>query len=236
MAASTTLVSTSLEIEGADPGGTSSNTLVVGSKTVVYGERQRGRRSFAAVQAALKAVHEPIEDSDEEELSHDVSRVKDRAGLVPKSLDKIACDERLWDLFLSKYPLGKKDKYPSVEKVVTFGAWMTRNRQRACLAQRDDAGPERIGQGRHTARCILTQLSDHVWLRRYPAFASLAKAKRAEYWTDVLEQFDGLHKVALGGGEDDVSDERAAQLAVQTAPVTQRKHFYRTEVHQLQVR
>ena len=38
MAASTTLVSTSLEIEGADPGGTSSNTLVVGSKTVVYGE------------------------------------------------------------------------------------------------------------------------------------------------------------------------------------------------------
>ena len=38
MAASTTIVSTSLEIEGADPGGTSSNTLVVGSKTVVYGE------------------------------------------------------------------------------------------------------------------------------------------------------------------------------------------------------
>ena len=135
-------------------------TLVVGSKTVVYEERQRGRRSFAAVQAALKAVHEPSEDSDEEELSHDVSRVKDRAGLVPKSLDKIACDERLWDLFLSKYPLGKKDKYPSVEKVVTFGAWMTRNRQRACLAQRDDAGPERIGQGRHTARCILTQLKN----------------------------------------------------------------------------
>ena len=62
-------------------------------------------------------MHEPSEDSDEEELSHDVSRVKDRAGLVPKSLEKIACDERLWDLFLSKYPLGKKDKTTSIRRL-----------------------------------------------------------------------------------------------------------------------
>ena len=71
---------------------------------------------------------------------------------------------------------------------------MTRTRERACLAQRDGRAPERKGLGRHTARCVLTQLSDHVWARRYPAFAKLSKAKRAEYWTDILEQFDGLHK------------------------------------------
>ena len=28
--------------------------------------------------------------------------------------------------------------------------------------------------------------------------------------------------------------ERAAQLTAQTAPVTERKHFYRTEIHQIQ--
>ena len=41
--------------------------------------------------------------------------------------------------------------------------------------------------------------------------------------------------MALGGDLGEVSQERAAQLVAQTAPVTMRKHFYRTEVHQVQV-
>lgn len=231
-----TMTTTAAAVEGADAGGTNDGQLLVGSKRVVYEQRRHGRRSVAAVQAALDAIGGRENDVDETELEADVRRVKDRGGLVAKSLEKVACDERLWDRFLKGQPLKKGVKFPAVEKVVAFGAWMTRTRQRACLAQRDGRGPERKGQGRHTARCVLTQLSDHVWSRRYLAFAQLPKAKRAAYWSDVLEQFDGLHKAVLGGGADEVDAERGEQLLQQTAPVTERKHFYRTEVHQLQVR
>jgi hypothetical protein len=185
---------TTAAVEGADAGGKNDGQLMVGSKVVVFQERRRVRRSVAAVQAALDAVGESEIDVDGAELEADVQRVKDRGGLVAKSLEKVACDERLWIRYLKGQPLKKGLKYPPVAKVVAFGAWMTRTRQRACLAQRDGRGPERKGQGRHTARCVLTQLSDHVWMRLYPAFAQLPKAKRAEYWTDILEQFDGLHK------------------------------------------
>ena len=37
-----------------------------------------------------------------------------------------------------------------------------------------------------------------------------------------------------GGELTEAERERAAQLTAQTAPVTERKHFYRTEVHQIQ--
>ena len=205
-------------IEGADPGGRNDGQVLVGSRTVVFEQRKHKRRSVAAVQTALDAIGESESDVDAAELEADVERVKDRGGLVAKSLEKVACDERLWDRFLTAQPLKKGVKCPPVAKVVAFGAWMTRTRQRACLAQRDGNGPERKGQGRHTARCVLTQLSDHVWMRRYPEFAKLPKAKRAEYWSDILEEADGLHKATLGGGEDSVDSERAEQLLQQTAP------------------
>ena len=224
------------EVEGMDASGTANSTVLIGSKQLVHEERRHGSRILQAVKAAL-ADGEPAVTK--EQLRSDAKRVEGRQGLVAKSLEKVACDERLWDLYLQQHPLaaGEKKGYPSKLTVVMFAAWTTRTRQRACLAQRDDAGAEREGLGRHNTRCVLTQLSDHVWERRYPRFASLPKTERREYWADVLEQFDGLHKAALGGGEDgdDVDEERAAQLTAQTAPVTERKHFYRTEVHQLQV-
>ena len=98
-------------------------------------------------------------------LIADAKAVRQREGLVPKSLAKIESDERLWDAFLVEHPLPAKDKYPPAEHVVKFAAWTTRTRQRACLAQRDDSGPEREGLARHTTRVVLTQLDDHVWER-----------------------------------------------------------------------
>jgi hypothetical protein len=62
----------------------------------------------------------------------------------------------------------------------------------------------------------------------------LANAKKKEYWADILEQFDGLHKLSLQPAESPEGEARAQQLVAQTGPVTERKHFYRTEVHQLQ--
>ena len=46
-----------------------------------------------------------------------------------------------------------------------------------------------------------------------------------------------MHACVQDGDEPNEAErERAAQLTAQTAPVTERKHFYRTEVHQVQDR
>ena len=185
-------------MEGADAGGLADGHALVGDKRAV--EQRRGvRKSFSAVQAALSPsnVQSCTEHVAAATLLADVARVVARRGLVQKSIKKVEHDERLWDRFLQQHPLQQQERasYPSVETVVAFGAWMTRERQYACLAQRDDSGPAREGLGRHNSRCVLTLLSDHVWERRYAAFARLAKAARLEYWADVLAQFDGLHKV-----------------------------------------
>ena len=77
-----------------------------------------------------------------------------RAPLVQKSLKKVEHDERLWERYLGQHPLNKHERasFPSIETVVAFGAWTTRERRNACVAQRDDDGPAREGLGRHNAR------------------------------------------------------------------------------------
>ena len=67
------------------------------------------------------------------------------------------------------------------------------------------------------------------------------RVTRALLWRfrRILKQVDGLHKQAAlttaGSSEPTEAErERAAQLTAQTAPVTERKHFYRTEVYQVQ--
>ena len=77
-----------LALEGADAGGTNDGKVVVGSKHVVFNERKHGRRSIAAVQAALDAIGESESEVDDAALEADVQRVKDRGGLVAKSLEK----------------------------------------------------------------------------------------------------------------------------------------------------
>ena len=87
----------------------------------------------------------------------------------------------------------------------------------------------------------MTELFAHAWPRRWAAYAALEKREKAAYEDAVLKQVDGLHKQAAlsvtgsaGGEAAEEERERAAQLTARTAPVTERKHFYRTEVYQVQ--
>ena len=43
--------------------------------------------------------------------------------------------------------------------MVEFAAWLTRRRERVCLAQRVDSGPQLVGLVRTTIRNMLTELS-----------------------------------------------------------------------------
>ena len=85
-----------------------------------------------------------------ETLRADVARVSARRGLVQKSLTKVQHDERLWERYLRQQPLNAHERatYPSIHTVVAFGAWMTRERRNACVAQRDKqrwAGARKAG-------------------------------------------------------------------------------------------
>ena len=92
---------------------------------------------------------------------------------------------------------------------------------------------------------MLTELFTHAWPRRWAAYAELEKKERAAYEDAILKQVDGLHKLAAvstaeaaeaGAEATQEERERSAQLTAQTAPVTERKHFYRTEIYQVQDR
>ena len=81
----------------------------------------------------------------------------------------------------------------------------------------------------------MTELFAHSWPPKWPMYAALEKRERAAYEDAILKEIDGLHKVAAQehtdakGCEATAEEcERAAQLTAQTAPVTERKHFYRT--------
>ena len=60
------------------------------------------------------------------------------------------------------------DGYPSVDQAVGFGAWLSRRRQRACLAQRSDELAVLTAHGRaaapaRTARNMISELVKHAW-------------------------------------------------------------------------
>ena len=54
------------------------------------------------------------------------------------------------------------------------------------------------------------------------------------YENDVLERIAGLHKIGSQVDDGAEANARGEQLRAQTSAVSTRKHFYRTEVYQVQ--
>ena len=81
---------------------------------------------------------------------------------------------------------------------------------------------------------MLTELFVHAWLRRFAAWRSLSKQERAVYENEVLEPIAGLHKLGSQVTDGAEGMARGEQLRAQTGAVSTRKHFYRTEVFQVQ--
>ena len=232
-------------VDKADAGGVRDDVVLRGDGAdgaVVRARQQEGlasSRARAAVQAELDKIRPvsappPVEAA---ELSKEREAVAARGRIVAKTAGKVATDEHTWDLYVEEQGITISE-YPTEAQVVEFSIWMTRRRERACLAQRAEAGARRTGLGKRTIRNMLTELFTHAWPRRWAAFATLGRNERAAYEDGILKQFDGVHKMAAlttsDGEPTEAERGRAVQLTTQTAPVTQRKHFYRTEVHQIQ--
>ena len=175
---------------------------------------------------------------------------------MKKTAAKVASDAKSFQLYVKEMDVDV-GVCPTVEQTVDYLVWLSTHRQRACLAQRDMSTPRLKGVVRRTAKNMLTELWKHDWPRRYPGFAAMDKGRRAGFEQEVLDAFSGLHKettalaeaaTSTSAGDGAPSDgvaavdaigaldaaERAQQLVAQTAPVTERKHFYRTEVYQIQ--
>ena len=56
-------------------------------------------------------------------------------GTVAKTTAKVATDEHTFDQFVEEQALRLEEgMYPSSETMVEFAAWLTRRRERVCLA------------------------------------------------------------------------------------------------------
>ena len=229
-------------VEHADAGGTHDEQVLRGDVHVVRERRERAAahtRTRMAIQAELdKLVPSEISAAiPAEALQREREAVAARGGIVQKTAAKVSTDEHTWELFVHEQCV-EIEAFPSEAQVVEFAIWMSMRRERACLAQRSEAGARLTGLVKRTVRNMLTELFMHAWPRRWPAYRELEKKERAAYEDSILKQVDGIHKQASASlAEAECTEgmrERAAQLREQTSPVTERKHFYRTEVHQVQ--
>ena len=84
------------------------------------------------------------------------------------------------------------------------------HRERACLAQRADSGPQLEGKAKRTIRNMLTELFKHSWPRLWPEYAALGRTERAAYQDAVLQQVDGLHKTVAAEAEGEATEEHSA--------------------------
>ena len=144
------------EVEHADAGGIRDDMILRGDEDIVRERRDRavsGSRARAAVQAALDKIDAtsakvPIAA---DTLRKEREAVAERGNIVAKTAGKVATDEHTWDLYVEEQGLQIGD-YPSEEQTVEFAVWLSMRRERACLAQRPEAGAKLSGLVKRTVR------------------------------------------------------------------------------------
>ena len=152
-----------LAIVGADSMGKANDKEVSGDAEEVTQRRSEVlRRRAVAIQALLEEIKPvgkpaPVPAA---ALAADRAAVQKKGGIAAKTAGKVATDEHTFDQFLEEQELRLDEgMYPSAKSMVEFAAWLTRRRERACLAQRVDSGPRLAGLGRNTIRNMLIRLS-----------------------------------------------------------------------------
>jgi len=224
-------------IDGADSNGKANDKEMRGDAAAVAQRRgEAPRRRAAAIQAHLDKA-KPVAKAPvpADALAADCAALTKSIGIAAKTAGKVATDEHTFDQFVEEQALRLDEgMYPSAGTMLEFAAWLTRRRERVCLAQRVDSGPRLVGLVSRTIRNMLTELFAHAWPRRYAAWRSLSKQERAVYENEVLEPIAGLHKLGSQVTDGAEGMARGEQLRAQTGAVSTRKHFYRTEVFQVQ--
>ena len=153
--------SSARHIAGADALGEVNDEEVRGSVDVVtMGRVDSRRRKAEAIQAQLEKI-KPLSKAPAPvpaaALAADLAAMKRSGGIAAKTAGKVATDERTLDQFLEERKQRLDEgMYPSRETMVEFAAWLTRRRERVCLAQRVDSGPRLQGLVKKAIRNMLT--------------------------------------------------------------------------------
>ena len=147
--------------------GEANDEEVRGSVDVVTMRRADSRRRKAeAIQAQLEKI-KPLSKAPAPvpaaAPAADLAALERSGGIAAKTAGKVATDERTLDQFLEEREQRLDEGiYPSRETMVEFAAWLTRRRERVCLAQRVDSGPRLEGLVKKTIRRMLTELFAHA--------------------------------------------------------------------------
>ena len=140
-------------VEHADAGGTHDEQVLRGDVHVVRERRERAAahtRTRMAIQAELdKLVPSEVSAAiPAEALQREREAVAARGGIVQKTASKVSTDEHTWELFVHEQCV-EIEAFPSEAQVVEFAIWMSMRRERACLAQRSEAGA-RLNSAMHS--------------------------------------------------------------------------------------
>jgi len=164
-------------------------------------------------------------------IAKEVERsMKAGAALVQASIEHLDTAERSWDKHVREGGI-KITAYPSAKQVLTYMVTMSRERQRMCLAQR---GKRRKGRQKGVVKKYVSEMANNLWATKYPAFGKLAPLEQKEYWGQIFGGYKAMYAAASAPAATEEDEERAEQLLAQTEEVYKRKHFYRTEMQQLQ--
>ena len=147
-------------IDGADSKGKANDKEVCGDAAAVSRRRSEAlRRRAAAIQERLDKI-KPVAKApvSAAALAADRAAMQRIDGIAAKTAGKVATDEHTFDQFVDEQAVRLEEgMYPSAETMVEFAAWLTRRRERVCLAQRVDSGPRLVGLVRSTIRNMLTE-------------------------------------------------------------------------------
>ena len=175
--------------EGGDDGEAATNGTVTGSAAEVDRRREACQdRRAAAVHALLDKIA-PVGRNvtvDREALRKERLRLKASGGIVKKTAAKVATNAKSFQQYVKEMDVDVGE-CPTEDQAVEFALWLSKQRQRVCLAQRDPSTPRLKGVVKKTARNMLTELFAHDWPRRYKGFAAMDKPARALYERTVLE-------------------------------------------------
>ena len=128
-------------VDAADVGGRHDEHALRGDARVTEERRATsGSRRRLAVQAALDTLV-PVEARmpvAAEALSREREAVAARGGIVMKTAAKVATDEHSWQQYVDEQGI-EVGSYPTEAHVVEFAVWLSRRRERVCLAQRAES-------------------------------------------------------------------------------------------------
>ena len=155
-------------MEGAHKRQRQLNDMIVGDKEEAAAKRRRTQHGAAAAGRrgqSIQAKQARNGMPDMKVLQEDAeAAMKEGNALVQASIEHLDEAERSWDKYVEQS--GTKVRgFPTEKQVLMYLSYMSRTRERECLAQR---GKRRQGRQKSVARNYVAEMANNRWTTKYP--------------------------------------------------------------------